>query len=338
MRIGISNLKRPYGAAVLAALCLAVGPRLRAADCNDNGVEDRVDLQEETSQDCDGNEIPDECDVAGTRLDLGACELISDTAIGFVLSDLDGDSSTDVVLYGPGQPISVFWNDGQGGLVASSPILDHQIVGPLKAFDADGDGKADLTGFSQRGEQRALSVYRSMEGRRELTPAPHTLSLDFAPRDWSFEDLDSDGVPDLVVLDAFLAQVHLGHPSDTTPAIACSFLQPVAFAYSIARSTPSRNSATRPGSPAIPRSPPSQSPAGKLNSTCVRPFDSTASAIAEGVSSYGCRYSTPLNPASAADAKRSTNACSLNIMERFAASLGIPKSDYCDKGSTTPST
>ena len=91
MRIGISNfglrlcrtpnldlLTLPGWSAMLVAACLAAaGPRLKAADCNSNGVDDAVDIRTGTSADCDSNDVPDECDVEETRLDLGECEIIS---------------------------------------------------------------------------------------------------------------------------------------------------------------------------------------------------------------------------------------------------------------------
>jgi len=36
-----------------------------ASDCNDNGVEDAVDIAVGYSSDVDGNGVPDECDVDG---------------------------------------------------------------------------------------------------------------------------------------------------------------------------------------------------------------------------------------------------------------------------------
>src|SRR4029453_1491512 len=90
----------------------------------------------------------------------------------------------------------------------------------------------------------------------------------------------------------------------------------------MARTTPSRNSSTRSGRMAMPRSPAAQSPAGRLCSTCVRPCWCNCSRSSALSKSYGNRYSTPLNPAALAAAKRSRNGCSPNSMVRLAANFG----------------
>lgn len=48
--------------------CIAVlnPPTALAADCNDNGVDDMVDIAAATSADCNGNSIPDRCDVGSS--------------------------------------------------------------------------------------------------------------------------------------------------------------------------------------------------------------------------------------------------------------------------------
>src|SRR5471032_2734314 len=87
--------------------------------------------------------------------------------------------------------------------------------------------------------------------------------------------------------------------------------------------TPARNSSTRSGWHATPRSPLAQSPAGKLNSTWVRPLASRCALISAELNSYGNRYSTPWKPASAAALKRARKSCSVNSMDRLAAKRGI---------------
>jgi hypothetical protein len=47
------------GALLVAAIALPGG--LRGADCNGNAVEDAQDISAGTSQDCNGDRIPDEC-------------------------------------------------------------------------------------------------------------------------------------------------------------------------------------------------------------------------------------------------------------------------------------
>src|SRR3954447_261251 len=91
----------------------------------------------------------------------------------------------------------------------------------------------------------------------------------------------------------------------------------------MAVSTPRRNSSMRSGRMAMPRSPRAQSPAGRLNSTCARPFFFSRAATTSGGWSYGPIYSTPLKPARAAASKRSRNSCSPKSIERLAEKRGM---------------
>src|ERR1700712_5791250 len=73
----------------------------------------------------------------------------------------------------------------------------------------------------------------------------------------------------------------------------------------------------------MPRSPLAQSPAGRLNSTWVRPLASSSDLICAELKSYGNRYSTPLKPALAAASKRCRNSSSVNSIDRLAHKRGM---------------
>lgn len=71
---------------------------LGVADCNGNGIPDSCDLVSGAAQDCNGNEIPDSCDiVAGTGTDcdadgvLDSCQIAADPTL-----DCNGDGVLDV--------------------------------------------------------------------------------------------------------------------------------------------------------------------------------------------------------------------------------------------------
>ncbi len=116
----------------------------------------------------------------------------------------------------------------------------------------------------------------------------------------------------------------LGTSAGATPASAFMRGQPAAVAYSMARSTPSRNSPTRAGWHAMPRSPLAASPAGRLCSTTCTPASRARSATCAALPrAYGNWYSTNRNPARAAAAKRSRNGSCGNSSEILAASRGM---------------
>lgn len=64
------------GNKVIAGRRLDIGAAL--VDCNNNGVVDGLDVYNHTSQDCNGNNIPDECDAPGA---FGACCLPSGACV-----------------------------------------------------------------------------------------------------------------------------------------------------------------------------------------------------------------------------------------------------------------
>ena len=61
------------------------------------------------------------------------------------------------------------------------------------------------------------------------------------------------------------------HPRAAVPEMQFSFGTPSACAYSMPRATPSRNSASRPGRHAMPKSPLARSPMGRLHEDALEP-------------------------------------------------------------------
>src|SRR6185312_10295955 len=91
----------------------------------------------------------------------------------------------------------------------------------------------------------------------------------------------------------------------------------------MAVATPARNSSTRSGMQAMPRSPASQSPAGKLCSTSAKPWASRRFLMSAASNAYGNRNSTAVKPALAARSNRSRKGTSVNSIVRLAAIFGI---------------
>ena len=67
-------------------------------DCNRNGNEDALDIESASSEDCDQNGVPDECE--GLPLQLGngrATYAVTKTAMIVKAGDLNGDGLHDLV-------------------------------------------------------------------------------------------------------------------------------------------------------------------------------------------------------------------------------------------------
>ncbi|MCH7720671.1 MAG: FG-GAP repeat protein, partial [Planctomycetes bacterium] len=144
-------------------------------DCNDNGVFDLVDLVEGTSQDCTGNQIPDECEpdcngnavadscdiAAGTSEDSNGnvipdeCELVDGSCTETKLLASDGGSNdrfgTSVALSGDVLVVGAEDDDNENGAEAGS-VYVYRLVGAdwieeAKLLASDGESD-DSFGYS----------------------------------------------------------------------------------------------------------------------------------------------------------------------------------------------
>lgn len=108
-------------------------------DCNENEIDDTLDILAGTSQDCDGNGVPDECDSDCNGNGVAdACESDSDGDGSIDDCDLcpDDGSKTAPVLCGCGVPD----DDSDDDTV---PDCNDVCPGADDLLDSDGDGVAD---------------------------------------------------------------------------------------------------------------------------------------------------------------------------------------------------
>ncbi len=101
-------------------------------DCNDNGIPDPCDLASGTSEDEDGNGIPDECEDCNGNGILDGFDVL-----GGLSEDCNGDQIPDECQYGqPLEPVSYAYDDGtsEANLGVTAPVdfvwLNRFIVQP----------------------------------------------------------------------------------------------------------------------------------------------------------------------------------------------------------------
>jgi hypothetical protein len=130
-------------------------------DCNGNGIPDECDIAEGTSQDCNGDGTPDECEsevVACGVLDIkpGGCpNPLNRSSQGFLPVALAGTANFDVTLIDV-TSVRLSRSDGVGGEIAPNegPPGPHSVFAdvatpfegvPCDCHDLIGDGLDDLS-------------------------------------------------------------------------------------------------------------------------------------------------------------------------------------------------
>ncbi len=162
-------------------------------DCNQNGVEDQIDIASGTSFDCDRNQVPDECDVLLPENDCDADGLLD-------LCEIAGDATLDC--------------NGNG-------LLDGCDLASGVSSDSNGNGIPDECDGAQfvRGDPNA-------DGRLDVSDPIYTLEILFgtglAMCDAAL-DGNADAQLDLSDVIYGLAAVFGSGPLPTAPFPDCGF-------------------------------------------------------------------------------------------------------------------
>jgi hypothetical protein len=184
---------RCWRAVAIAAACGFFSPRPASPfDCNDNLVDDFAEVQAGDAPDCDGNGIPDGCDVRPVNLGLapGPTVIVERGPTSSIAADIDGDGKVDLALALRDQAAYwLLWGDGTGSF--SSMTVPGNAVTSLAVGDVTGDGLLDIVG----GGPGVLIVSRQMSGRRFQQWA--SFPLESARGSLAVSDFDGDGQADI---------------------------------------------------------------------------------------------------------------------------------------------
>ena len=152
----------------------------------------------------------------GVFKNAGAGALLPATSPSFadasIPYDLDGDSRVDVVT-AFSDPLSISVRESHGTFEPAT-VLPEGITSILAAGDLNGDGRTDLLVDSRTAERaRALAVLLNQGSGQFAPPVHYPLGPSFNPRNGfglsltRIRDLDGDGKPDVVALNAANATV-----------------------------------------------------------------------------------------------------------------------------------
>ena len=91
-----------------------------ARDCNQNGSDDRVDVTDGTSPDCNGNLIPDECDIVvqSPGLSVFSSEPLKSRPSGIGVDDFNGDGELDLLVAGRLGFVTLLLDNGERSTVS----------------------------------------------------------------------------------------------------------------------------------------------------------------------------------------------------------------------------
>ena len=198
----------PSRVVALSFLLLPLAGRPAApADCNGNGIEDFQEVASGRTPDCDANRVPDECDILPVNYGPASRQGVPfpGSPEDLLAGDFDKDGLQDLALLHSGLPprseVSIFRNDGLGGLGEGRIHALNDGFGRLTAADIDADGDTDLvaTGGSAGGSLASLlpnSGDGTFASLRSLDLVRGIVSVAFA-------DFDRDGDLDLAAAVSF---------------------------------------------------------------------------------------------------------------------------------------
>ncbi len=166
-----------------------------AQDCNGNGIPDDEDIANGTSEDCNDNGVPDECEDFATHTLDGDF----DGAISVYAADVDGDGDLDILGAAHGDDAITWWENAAGdGTVWTEHTVDGSFDGARSVYaaDVDGDGDLDILGAAQIADD--ITWWENTAGDGTVW-FEHTVNGGFdGARSVYAADVDDDGDMDIL--------------------------------------------------------------------------------------------------------------------------------------------
>jgi hypothetical protein len=181
---------------VVLLLCVFTAFPLSATDCNQNGVDDALDLARGTSPDCNSNGYPDECETRAVNQGFRAGQELSlfKEPRTVIAADFVAGASIDLaVVHRAESTVLLLANDGAGAFGGPRTLrVPLPFAVDLAAGDIDGNGSIDLLAAGTSGISR-------IPDRWDRLPAPTALLTGFDALSIALADLDRDDDLDLAV-------------------------------------------------------------------------------------------------------------------------------------------
>lgn len=203
---------------------LPPGPSL---DCNNNRIDDLVDIVSGSSQDCNRNRIPDECDVAFPfeRVQPRSFD-VGEAPRSVVTVDLNGDGYLDLVAgnskflsfpRSPGPTLTVYLSRGPGEFQDPRGLEVGESGTFVVSGDFDGDGDDDVGVVSYNDPDTFWILWN--RGTEILMSSPEFSLLTNTTHYAAAGDLNNDGFTDIVsaTFDEFTVVISNGDGTFVNP-------------------------------------------------------------------------------------------------------------------------
>ena len=177
--------------------CLCQVSLVGAADCNENGADDTTDIASATSEDCNDDGVPDECEYLPLHFGRGETLAAGVAPEAVLTADLSGDGLADLVTGNRATDRSsslwVFLNRRDGAFLRGVEYAAGTNLSSVVAADLDADGDTDLASANST----EVLIFANQGGG--VLDAPVALAVPKFTRFVTAADVTGDGALDLVV-------------------------------------------------------------------------------------------------------------------------------------------
>lgn len=173
-----------------------------AADCNNNGVEDSVEISEDETLDCDSDGILDSCEatVLSSQLPIGF-RIVEDVDIP-TPADMNRDGVTDLVVRNnEDRGLSVYLGQTDGTFIHSVTLPYETYIDTILVFDFNGDQHLDIVTSDRLGQNRFLNFITG-DGTGQVQKYQE-LEVDFQATLSVAQDFNGDTGVDFLLIDEF---------------------------------------------------------------------------------------------------------------------------------------